>query len=240
MIQIAICDDNIDELSNMTQLINQYISEKHIYMEYIAFTNGFELISALEKGRRFDLYCLDIIMPSFTGIDCAKEIRRFDKDTPLIFFTSSSEFALESFSVKAINYVLKPVSKEKLFFTLDDVLEHMRIEEDAAIIVKSSEGVQRILVNNLVFAEVIGRTVFYHLVSGKVIECIEAFSSTCDSLLKYRCFIRTHRSYILNMQYIDTISNSHVTLQTLTSIPIAQGKARIIKQQYLAFQMEEE
>lgn len=239
MIHIAICDDNLDELSVMTQLVNQYISEKHINIEYTAFTNGIELISTLEKGSRFDLYFLDIIMPSFTGIDSAKEIRRFDKNAPIIFFTSSSEFALESYSVKAINYVLKPITREKLFFTLDDVLDHIKIDKDNMIIVKSNEGIQKILVNNLVFAEVIGRSVLYHLVSGKVIECIDAFSSVCDNLLKYGCFVRPHRSYIINMQYINTISNSHVTLQTLSSIPIAQGKAKMIKQQYLAFQMEE-
>lgn len=114
MLQIAVCDDNIDELSNMVQLINQYRLSKNINLDYAAFSNGFELVSALEKGKRFDIYCLDIIMPGYTGIDVANEIRSFDKNAPILFFTSSSEFALESYSVKAINYVLKPISKEKL------------------------------------------------------------------------------------------------------------------------------
>ena len=96
------------------------------------------------------------------------------------------------------------------------------------------------MIANLVFAEVMGRNVLYHLLSGKVIECSEAFSSVCDSLLKYRCFIRTHRSYIVNMQYVNTIDNHKVTLQTLSSIPIAQGKAREIKEKYLDYQMEGE
>lgn len=241
MLQIAICDDNIDELSNMVQLITLYRSSKHLNCEYAVFPNGFDLVSALEKGKRFDIYCLDIIMPGFTGIDVAKEIRFFDKTAPILFFTSSPEFALESYSVKAINYVLKPISKEKLFFTFDELLEQIKAKKnDDAIIVKSNEGIQKILISNLVFAEVIGRNVFYHLLSGKVIECTEPFSSVCDSLLKYERFIKTHRSYLVNMQYVDTIENRQVTLQTLTSVPIAQGKAREIKQKYLAFQMEGE
>ena len=241
MIQIAVCDDNIDELSNMAQLIHQYRSSKHLDCEYAVFPNGFELISALEKGKRFDIYCLDIIMPGFTGIEVAKGIRTFDKAAPILFFTSSPEFALESYSVKAINYVLKPVSKEKLFFTLDEVLEHVGVKaQKDAIIVKSNEGIQKILIANLVFAEVIGRNVLYHLLSGKVIECAEPFSAVCGNLLKYRRFIKTHRSYIVNMQYVDTIENHQVTLQTLSSVPIAQGKAKEIKQQYLAHQMEGE
>lgn len=240
MLQIAICDDNIDELSNMVQLINLYRTSKNLNCEYAVFANGFELISAIEKGKKFDMYCLDIIMPGFTGIDVAKEIRNFDKTAPIIFFTSSPEFALESYSVKAINYVLKPVSKEKLYFTFDEILEQIKVKkEEDSIIVKSKEGIQKILVSKLTFVEVIGRNVLYHLHSGKVIECTERFSSVCNTLSKYRCFMKPHRSYLVNMQYVDTIENHRITLQTLSSIPIAQGKAKEMKQQYLYYQMEE-
>ncbi|TWH59420.1 LytTR family two component transcriptional regulator [Desulfitobacterium sp. LBE] len=241
MLQIAVCDDNIDELSNMMQLINLYRSAKNFSCEYAVFPNGFELVAALEKGKRFDIYCLDIIMPGFMGIEVAKEIRRFDKTAPILFFTSSPEFALASYAVKAINYVLKPISKEKFFFTFDEVLEQIKTaKEEDAVIVKSTEGLQKIRITNLTFAEVIGRNVLYHLRSGKVIECTEAFSSVCDNLLKYGCFIKPHRSYLVNMQYVDTIENHQITLQTLSSVPIAQGKAREIKQQYLSYQMEGE
>ena len=144
MLQIAVCDDNIDELSNMVQLVDLYRTSKHLSCEYAVFSNGFELVSALEKGKRFDIYCLDIIMPGFTGIDVAKEIRSFDKTVPILFFTSSPEFALESYSVKAINYVLKPISKEKLFFTFDEMLEQIKAEKDEDVVnVKSNEGIQK-------------------------------------------------------------------------------------------------
>ena len=240
MLQIAVCDDNIDELSNMVQLINLYRASKNFNCEYTVFLNGFDLVSALEKGKQFDIYCLDIIMPGFTGIDVAKEIRVFDKTAPILFFTSSPEFALESYSVKAINYVLKPISKEKFFFTFDELLEQIKAKKDEdAVIVKSKDGIQKILISNLTFAEVIGRNVLYHLYSGKVIKCTEPFSSVCDTLLKYGCFIKPHRSYLVNMQYVDTIENHQVTLQTLSSVPVAQGKAREIKEQYLNYQMEE-
>jgi len=241
MLQIAVCDDNIDELSNMVQLIDLYRTSRHLNCEHAVFPNGFELVSALEKGKRFDIYCLDIMMPGFTGIDAAKEIRTFDKTAPILFFTSSPEFALESYSVKAINYVLKPISKEKLFFTFDEILEQIKEEKDEdMIIIKSNEGIQKILIFNLTFIEVIGRNVLYHLRSGKVVECTEPFSSVCDSLLKYGCFIKPHRSYLVNMQYVDTIENHQITLQTLSAVPVAQGKAKEIKQQYLNYQMEGE
>ena len=241
MLHIAVCDDNIDELSNMVQLIDLYRTSRHLNCEHAVFPNGFELISALEKGKRFDIYCMDIMMPGFTGIDAAKEIRTFDKTAPILFFTSSPEFALESYSVKAINYVLKPISKEKLFFTFDELLEQIKlVKEEDAIIIKGNEGIQKILISNLAFAEVVGRNVLYHLRSSKVIECTEAFSPVCDNLMKYGCFIKPHRSYLVNMQYVDTIENHQITLQTLSTVPVAQGKAKEIKQQYLNYQMEGE
>ena len=241
MLQIAVCDDNIDELSNMVQLINLYRTTKNINCEYAVFPNGLDLVSNLEKGKRFDIYCLDIIMPGFSGIDVAKEIRNLDKTAPILFFTSSPEYALESYSVKAINYVLKPISKDKFFFTFDEILERIKAEEkEDAIIVKSNMGIQKILISNLTFIEVIGRNVLYHLRSGKVIECTESFSSVCDTLMKHGCFMKPHRSYLVNMQYVDNINNHQVILQTLSSIPVAQGKAKEIKQQYLNYQMEGE
>jgi DNA-binding LytR/AlgR family response regulator len=240
MLHIAVCDDNIDELSNMAHLINEYRLSRNLNCEYAVFHNGFDLISALEKGKQFSLYCLDIIMPEYTGIEVAKEIRRFDKNAPIVFFTSSHDYALESYSVNAINYILKPLTKEKFFFTIDKVLEHLKIERDDAIIVKSSEGIQRILLSNLVYVEVVGRNVFYYLVSGNKIECTEPFLPVCEKLQKYVRFIKTHRSYIINMQYIDIIGNNTLIMQNQSSVPIAQGKAREIKEKYLAFQMEDE
>lgn len=240
MMQLAVCDDNVDELSNMIQLISLYRTSKNFNCEYVVFANGFDLISALEKGSRFDIYCLDIIMPGFMGIEVAKEIRGFDKTAPILFITSSPEFAIESYSVKAVNYILKPISKEKLFHTFDELLEQLKAKkEEASIIIKSNTGIQNILISNLVFAEVIGRNVFYHLCSGRVIECTESFSPVCGILQKYGCFLKPHRSYLVNMKYVDTIDQHQITLQTLSSIPIAQGKAKEIKKQYLNYQMEE-
>lgn len=241
MLQIAVCDDNISELSNMAQLLDLYRASRIFSFEYAVFPNGFELTSALERGKRFDIYCLDIIMPGFMGIDVAKEIRAFDATAPILFFTSSPEFALESYSVKAVNYILKPITKEKLFFTFDELLEQLKDEkEEASVVVKSTKGLQKILISNLAFAEVIGRNVLYHLRSGKVVECGEAFSAACEMLMKYGCFTRPHRSYLVNMQYVETIENHQLTLQTLSVVPIAQGKAKEVRQQYLAYQMNED
>jgi DNA-binding LytR/AlgR family response regulator len=239
MLRIAICDDKIDELSTMVQLIDLYRTSKNVNCEYAAFPNGVDLVAALEKGMRFDICCLDIIMPGFLGTDVAWDIRTRDKAARIVFFTSSREHALESYSVKAVNYILKPITKEKLFLVFDEMLDRMQtVEDEDKIIVKSIVGIQKILISHLVFAEALNHNVLYHLKNGSVIKCYESFSGTCDTLLKYGCFIRTHRSYLVNMRYIQTIENKQIILKVLSPVPIAKSTAVEIKKQYLAYYKE--
>ena len=238
MFRLAICDDEASSLAHMISLMEEYRLVSPFRFEYASFHNGLELASVLEHGKHFDIYCLDIVMPGFDGIELGKEIRDFDKSAQIIYFTSSPEFALDSYSVKAADYVLKPVTKETLFSVLNNVLEQMEQQEEASITVKSNQGIEKILLSNLVYAEAMGRKVLYHLSSGRTLECSSRFSEVCDTLLKYHFFIKSHRSYVVNMNYINTIENTEITLQIPDIIPIAQGKGKEIKDGYLAFQME--
>lgn len=241
MIKVALLDDNVSELSNMAQLLDLYSIEKNISIEYGVFNNGLDLISSLEKGKTFDVFCLDIIMPGFTGIETAREIRGFDKNAPILFFTSSTEYAYDSYSVKAINYVLKPVTKEKFFFIFNELIEQRdAVKEDESLIIRTGEGIQKLLIANLTYLEVMGRSVFYHLNSGKTISCNESFSKISDKLLALGCFLKPHRSYLVNMKYLDTIKDNQITLLTGDRIPVAQGKTKGIRETYLSYQMKED
>lgn len=239
MLKLAICDDDAEALSHIVSLVEAYRAHHSPDYEYTAFSDGFALMSALEKGSVFDIYCLDIIMPGFMGIDLAKEIRALDKNAQIIFFSSTREFALESYSVKAANYVLKPITEEKLFSTLTDALEQVKKKQEAFIVVKSSSGIQKILLSNLVYAEAMGKKVICHISPDKTITCTEQFHTVCSQLERQGHFIKPHRSYLVNMSYIDSIDRTKMTLQTEDTIPIAQGKSKEIRERYLAYQMEE-
>lgn len=236
--RIAICDDNKDELSLISSILDAYQHERDVPISYCTFHSATELLSTIKIGA-YDLYLLDVMMPAVNGIEAAKEIRSFDKVSHIIFLTSSPEFAVASYSVKADNYLLKPTSKERLFFALDDIKENVNRQKQAAIVVKSNDGIQKILLSQLVYVEALDRRVVYRTASGKVVECVSQFSEVCGELLNYSEFIKPHRSYLVNMSYIDTIKKTEITLQTGSSLPIAQRRAAEIRERYLAFQMEE-
>lgn len=239
MLRIALCDDNTTDLSSMESILKTYRTNHFTDCDYCVFHSGFELMTALGNGKRFDVYCLDIIMPKFSGIALGKEIRSCQKNAQIIFFTSSPEFALESYSVKAANYILKPVTFEKFSRAMDDVLDQIHKEEPQTVILKSSEGILKILLSSLLYVEAMGRNTIYHTVSGRTITCPQKFSAACDSLMDYSCFLKSHRSYLVNMNYIDVIRSTEITLQSSIKIPVAQGKVKEIKELYLAFQMED-
>ena len=160
-LKIAICDDNKDDLLHISTILNTYIKERNTPILYKSFHSTTELLATAKSGS-YDLYLLDMIMPIVNGIDTAREIRSFDKVAKIVFLSSSPEFAIESYSVKAYNYVLKPITIEKLFSTLDDIIENASEENRPSIVVKSSDGIMRILLSKLTHVEAYHRRVIYY------------------------------------------------------------------------------
>lgn len=112
--KIAICDDDSAELQHILNLLSAYQKEHNRTLICKGFTSSFELASTASR-EQYDVYLLDVIMPIISGMELAKEIRSFDKAADILFLTSSPEFAVESYTVKASNYLLKPIVRESLF-----------------------------------------------------------------------------------------------------------------------------
>jgi DNA-binding LytR/AlgR family response regulator len=193
----------------------------------------------MESGQEYDLMLLDIMMPFITGMSAAKEIRQFDQDVKIIFMTSSPEFAVDSYSVGAFYYLLKPVRKEMLFLLLDKVISESEIKPGDSFLIKSKTGLTRIYLSRLEFAEVIGRTLIYHLNDGSVIEAVGSMNELEKELLSRPCFIKTHRSYIINMEQIDTICQREVRMQSRAVVPMSKANSNIVKSAYITFAFKE-
>lgn len=236
--KIAICDDDKQERLQIIELLECYFAERSIDWNYKEFASGSELAS-IAYSERFDLYLLDVIMPVLNGIELAKEIRTFDKAADIIFLTSSPEFAVESYTVKASNYLVKPIHRDVFSQALDDILEKRTDEFRKSVIVKSSFGIHKIYLSGLIYVEALNRKVIYYLKNGEQITSAERFSSVCNVLMQNSEFILAHRSFLVNMNYIRSITATDMHLQNGKTIPLAQRRVSEIKKHYLAFQMEE-
>ncbi|MDO5339888.1 MAG: LytTR family DNA-binding domain-containing protein [Eubacteriales bacterium] len=236
--KIAVCDDNHDELTRIKELLDEYASCNNQNFIIKCFSSSVELASTAEF-EKYDIYILDIIMPVMDGLSLAREIRTFDKSSPVIFLTSSPEFAVESYTVKAFNYLLKPVDKIHLYNTVDDIMEIFHNEQYDTFIIKNNSGIHKIYLSDIVYAEALNRKVILHLKNNEQIVSTDVFSSVCDTLIAHKEFTLPHRSFIVNMNYIRTIDTEKILLNSNKTIPVAQRRVSDIKKQYLEFQMEE-
>lgn len=235
MIKIAFCDDDMEVLHQMNELLDRYRVERNEDITYAAFQSPFELLTEIEKGIRPDILFLDVVMPGQNGMDVAKEIRQYDTNMKIIFLTSSPEFAVESYSVGAYFYQLKPIWEESFFRLMDAVLVECEKKKKNSLILRSKDGITRIDLQQLEYCEVLGRKLLFHLENGAVLESAGSLDVLAGQLMQYSNFFRPHRSFLVNMEYIQNISSRSIKMVNDAEIPIPHGKCSEIKNTYMEY-----
>lgn len=233
--QIAYCDDDKEAIEEIDRLLVEYRAAHNRELVCTAFSSPVELLTKMEKGMRPDILILDVIMPGENGISVAREIRQYDDNVKIIFLTSSAEFAVDSYTVGAYFYQMKPLCADKFFKLLDEVILACEKQQCESLILRCKNGITKINLGKLVYCEVIGHTLFFHLEDGAVLESIGAMDELDDKLSGYDNFLRPHRSFLINMDYIQNISYKVVIMDDLTEIPIPHGKCSEIKNRYLEY-----
>ena len=235
MIKIAFCDDDLSVLNEIRVFLDRYRVERNQEIDYTAFHSPLDLLAEIERGTRFDILFLDVLMPGENGIDVATEIRNYDSGVKIIFLTSSAEFAVQSYTVDAYFYQLKPIWEESFFRLMDSVLSVCEKEHTDSLILRCKNGITRIEPRHLEYCEVIHRTLFIHLTSGKTLESIGSLDELSKQLAPYGNFLRPHRSYVVNLEYVQNLSYRAITMACLTEIPVPRGKYNEIKNAFLEY-----
>ena len=231
---IAVCDDNIDELSRIAFLLENYCRDRQSSITYESFHSAIELLETM-KLRQFNLLLLDILMPGITGIDAAKEIRRSDSEIPIIFLTSSREFAVESYRVNAEDYIMKPACKDEIFPILDRQLTRFT-EEEAYLTLKTGNGIIKLPFSQIVYVEVINRSVQFILINGQVREAYGYLTDYENDLLSDPHFYKPHRSYVVNLRQVTELNKKCFTTIMGKTVPVARdaySKAKAVYMKYL-------
>lgn len=228
---IAICDDDKEELARISSFLDKYQREHNASLTYKAFHSGVELLSTVKSGD-FALYLLDVIMPAVNGVEVAKEIRSFDTEAKIVFLTSSPEFAVASYTVKAMDYILKPVEEGRLFGVLNELMTDSQKPQEG-LTVKAKNGITRILFSRLVYVEVVNKQVYFHLADNSVREVTARLSEFEQTLLARPEFMRVHRSYIVNLFQINELTANGLTTHQGNSIPVSRALYKEVRDAYV-------
>lgn len=236
MLQIAICDDNEDFMKNTSCMIEKWAKDTGIQTNIFCFNNGDDLILQ-NTIKPMDIIILDIFMPLLNGMEIAKELRKNDSVVNIIFLTSSPEFALESYEVKAQGYLLKPVCYEKLKVLLNDCSKSDKIEEKY-LVLKVKSGYQKLYYKDIEYIEAQNKTIIFYMRNGQNIETTETLTSFSDRLNDKEGFFKCHRSYIVYFPSIDYFNMTEIITKSGYHIPIARGLGKVFKEAYFAFMFQ--
>lgn len=228
---IAICDDQINELEHILKLLNMWQESHNTILQCKTFRNAGELLTAARK-ERFTLYLLDVMMPGTDGLATAREIRTFDEVAEIVFLTSSPDFAYASYGVHALDYLLKPIQPENLSPILNRLTQRETEPQDG-LLLKYGATLIHVLFSQIVYVEVLNKHLSYHLTDGTVKE-IPGSLNQCEPLLLSRPeFKRIYRSYIVNLLKVAEISPTTVKTISGKELPVSRGLYHELQKDYV-------
>lgn len=235
-LRIAICDDDQKDRDRVHGLVKEYLEQKNLVAQVQVFDHPDTMITKCEQFRPH-IYILDIVMPMLTGIQAAREMRWNQPDAQIIFATSESSFALESFDVNPINYIMKPVEREKLFSTLDMAISRVELDKDRFVTVKVKGGMQTLRMDDILYVDYRNHVVFYHLSGGDMISTPTlriGFSEYLETNHK-EDFVRCHESIAVNIAAIDKLTKQEITLRGGEMVPVSKSRYAEVVEKYMDY-----
>jgi DNA-binding LytR/AlgR family response regulator len=226
--RIAICDDNSVDLNAIREVFH-HTAPEHVVE---AYSDGRKLLDAIAGGRAYDLLFLDIIMPGITGMELAREAGRIAPDLPVVFLTDSEAYAVEAFSVRALHYILKPMTEPDLKECLNR-LEERRGARQRVHIISSSGTRQMLYADEIQYAQSDAHYYDLHLKDGTVIKVRMTQKEIRNTLGD--SFLLVSRGLVVNLEFIRQLGPKSCMLKDGREILLSRGNVEEIHSAYAAY-----
>ena len=239
MFHIALCDDEAAQRQLTHELLDSYFSERGAVAKIREFSDASGLLNAV-LDETFDLYLLDIVMPEMDGINLGLSLRKFDENGVIIYLTTTADFALEGYSVRASAYLLKPVSREKLFFALDDALKIISNRSAQSVLVKTADGTVHLLLDDILYVEQLDRLPHYYLCDGSCVVGVTirtSFQEAMRPLLTDDRFYLCGASFVFNLHHIKSVTKSNACIGS-RQVPVPKRTAAELHTAWMHYWLE--
>ncbi|MCL2003513.1 MAG: LytTR family DNA-binding domain-containing protein [Oscillospiraceae bacterium] len=231
---VMVCEDTVEERETLCFLVKRFFMDINCPVKIVAYENGESLLKdwAANPAGSVKIIFLDIYMAGMSGIEVARKIRETDGDVAIIFITSSRDHGLDGFSVQALQYLLKPVGYAEVESALNKCVK-VFFDSIAFMEVLSDRLTVKVLLKDIMYIEVFNHACLIHTVS-ETLKCYRPLDEVDRQLrgMGARMFLRTHRSYIVNMRYIDDAADSDFLLKNGMAVPIRKKDKLVIHQAY--------
>lgn len=216
--KIAICDDLESDRDYLKDLLNKWANDYSHLLNVYTFSSAESFLFRYEEAKDYDILLLDIEMGLMDGVSMAKKIRQDNDTVQIIFITGYSDYIAEGYEVNALHYLMKPVKEEKLFSVLERAIEKIN-KNDVVLNMDSANGMVRVPIYQIRFAEVFGNYVTIHANDEVVVKMT---LNEIEKLLDER-FYRVGRSVIVNLNEVSRVTKTEIKLLDGTSIHLPRG-----------------
>lgn len=217
--RICICDDDRTQCEYLKDMIMDHSS--HVITTYYSAE---QLLFECEEHYPFDCIFLDIQMKEINGIDCARKIREKDANVAIVFLTAIADYVFEGYEVNAVRYLMKPLQKNKCHELLGMIQNSLHKEKPYILINKT-----KIVCEEIVYVESFGHYCSIH--TSETIEMKVGINELMKQLPE--TFIQTHRSYIVNLEHIESIQKYKCLLDTKEMIPISRSSIKKVNEAFM-------
>lgn len=234
--KIAVCEDCREDARVLCEQLLRYCSENSLPpYETDVFTDGSAFSSHFIPGK-YDLIFMDIYLEKEDGMKLVRNLRRLDKECPIIFFTRSAGHAVEAFEVNAAHYLTKPLDYHQLAEALNRC-QKLNARRSKFILLPAAGTIRKILISEIVFIEVFNNTSVIHLESENIPVRIplKTLEENIRQAGSQSDFLRCHRSYLVNMNWIMALRNDFFLMDTGIPVPISRYSHRQVVRTYEDF-----
>ena len=242
MLRIAICDDEAQYVHQTAKLVQEYLGGRpDLSGQVFPFRLGRELLCQVEEAGGFDLYLLDIIMPGLNGIETGRQLRQLGDGGEIVYLTTSADYAVDSYSVRAFFYLLKPLEKDRLFQVLDAAVKKLNERRSKAVLITTKDGPRRVLLDQILYVERVGRSLRYFCSGGAVdsLSLRVPFHAAVEPLLADPRFCQCGSSFAFNLQHVTGVSGQEVLLDSGGPVAIPRASVAPFKHAWGRFWLEE-
>lgn len=234
MLRIAVCDDEPADRLQIRQFLEGYLKKSAYAYTITEYSAGEPLTDDYADGDAFfNIVFLDIFMGRTSGIETARQIRRHDRRVSIVFLTTTPNYALESYDVRAYGYLLKPLNEERAETLLTEFLQEEYSGRQKSLMVHNGGRGGRIAYCDIEYAESDRNRILIHLEQGDV-HHIYAKLDDVESELKPFGFLRCHQSFIVNMEKVHTAQKDFI-MKSGAQVPIRQRGAKAIRDSYFEY-----
>ena len=229
MIIIGICDDEEQYRAQIKSLCSAFFDAQKQDFSLIEFTSGEEVLAY--RGDKIHLLFLDIEMPGMGGLEVLSKVRRNDRIWRIVFVTSHKELKWETIDLKTLAFLEKPLEKAGVETCIKTVLRENR--ENIEICYKTFKGTGHVRLDEVISVQAQGNYVIICSGKGEIpgYESIKTIEKQTDGTT----LIRTHKSYLANLQYVKSINGDELLMTNGVVIPVGRKYLALVKEAYYSF-----